>query len=158
MSGGPSKKSRWRTLGEFIGVATVVVSLLLVVLELRQTQSAITAAAHSDRTLRNLEINRFATEQRSDEIREKQTRGENLSTSEQQVLNVLFQMRLRHFEDLHYQYSIGTISEETWAANLQGLGLTVSSVEYAENWRLIRRFFRPSFAALVEEVAQREGI
>jgi len=30
-------------------------------------------------------------------------------------------MGLRHFEDLHFQRTLGNIDDETWGANLQGM-------------------------------------
>ena len=143
----------WRNIAELIGITAVVISLLLVAMELRQTQSAISAAAHSDRTLRNFEILRFAVDHDYDEIRQLQQSDASLSTKQQQVLNVYFQMSLRHFEDLHYQHSIGTISDETWKANREGLLLTLASDEFRLNWGNTRRFYRPSFVAVVEELA-----
>jgi len=149
-------KSNWRTIAELIGVAAVVVSLLLVVIELQQTQSAISAAAHSDRTVRNLELLQFALEHDYDEIQRLQETGESLTPKQRAIVDAMFQMRLRHFEDLHYQHSIGTVSDETWAANKEGLRLTVTSPAFDRNWQNVRRFYRPSFIAAVEDVASAE--
>ena len=146
-------KHNLRNIAELIGITAVVISLLLVVMELRQTQSAISAAAHSDRTIRNFEILRFAVEQNYHEIKRLQQSDANLTTKQQQVLNVYLQMSLRHFEDLHYQHSIGTISDETWKANREGLLVTLASNEFIHNWNSTRRFYRPSFVAVVEELA-----
>jgi hypothetical protein len=142
----------WRTVAELIGMGAVVASLLLVVFELRQTQVAISASAHSDRTLRNFEINQYAAQHGTREMRAKQNRGESLSPNEQLILDNMVHLRMRHFEGLHYQYRIGTISDETWEANLEGLTWSMTDPTFKRNWEGIRRFYRTSFVALVEQV------
>jgi len=142
----------WRTIAELIGMGAVVASLLLVVFELRQTQIAISAAAHSERTMRNLEILRFAVEFDSREIRTKLQRGEELSPHEQQILDNLLQMQMRHFEDLQYQHEIGAIPDETWQANLAGLHWAIQREQTEQYWERLKPFYRASFGSLVESL------
>jgi hypothetical protein len=144
----------WRNIAELIGMGAVVVSLLLVVFELRQTQVAISAAAHSDRTLRNFEILRFSVEHHTSEIQSKISRGETITVTEGQVLDNQFQMWMRHFEDLHYQHEIGVINDETWEANMEGLRWTMSTRPFNRNRPQVQRLFRPGFVELVEQLSE----
>ena len=143
-----------KSVAELLGMGAVVASLLLVVFELRQTQVAISAAAHSDRTLRNIELLRFAAENRTDEIVSKLDRGEELLPAQRQILDALLQMRMRHFEDLYFQHEIGVVSDETWEANMEGLLWTTTTEPFELEWPKVRRFHRSDFVELVGRISE----
>ena len=75
-----------KTVTELIGLAAVVISLLLVVYELRQTQISISAAASSERAARLISMYQYNADYALGGIRDKQRKGEPLTRSEYSVL------------------------------------------------------------------------
>jgi len=144
---------RLRTVAELIGILAVVLSLLLVVYELRQTQASISAAASSERADRLISLYQYNADHAFGEIREKQRKGEPLSPSELSAVRNSFRAAMRHFEDLHYQHQIGVTDEETWRANLAGLRFVVGAPEFGTVWPEEKLQFRASFVLLVESAA-----
>lgn len=141
---------KWRSIAELIGLTAVVVSLLLVAYELRQAQLSLSAAAHSDRADRLLDIYEYMATSGFAAAAAKARSGHALSATERQVLRSMSQMVLRHFEDLHYQYAIGVIDEETWLANTEGMKTAFLNPAFEAVWEESRSQHESRFAEFVD--------
>jgi|GEM_PF-5037468 len=112
------KFNYWLSLSANLGV---LVGLIILVVELRQTQDTLAASAHRDRTESNISRVMWSVEQGTAELRRKLSAGQELNPKEWDKLRASNRMGLRHFEDLHFQRTLGNIDDETWGANLQGM-------------------------------------
>jgi len=89
--------------GEFVGALTVVVTLAFLTKQLRDSTRSANAAAHSQRTSRNIDLIRWRTDLDVALIREKIDLGGEVSAQERNKVRAVDHATLRHFEDLHYQ-------------------------------------------------------
>lgn len=140
------KLGSWLSLIANVGV---VIGLIVVVIELRQTQSSLEATAHRDRTESNITRSMWGIEQGTAEIRRKVLAGDEITPRENDILRASSRMGLRHFEDLHFQRSLGNVDDETWSANLVGMTNLANSGELDYESEFERAGFRESFEELI---------
>lgn len=114
-------KSNWQLGIEVIGIVSIVGSLTLVTVELKQNQDIQIAQAHTTRADRTIELNRYRTELELFEIEAKYNNGLELSASETNSFRSWITAMLWHFEDLYFQRLQGLINDDTWEAKLHGL-------------------------------------
>ena len=84
-------------------------------------------------------------------LRRKRANSSELTQDEQDLLTLSDSMALRHFEDLHFQRSIGSLDDETWEANLSGIKRRASDPYFIE--ATDRANISPSFRRLLEELS-----
>jgi len=145
------KINQWLVLIANLGV---LVGLIAVVVELRQTQTAMDADASTMRAQMALDLENNSIDTKIYEVIEKLGNGENLTLEESARARLWVRTRLRHFENLHYQHQIGVLNEEIWEAALAGLGLMCGTPIFQHvhpNWNSENGSdgFRESFASLV---------
>jgi hypothetical protein len=141
-------------IGEVAGAIAVVITLLFLAKQLRENTKSTNAAAHSDRTHRNIMLTLWSGEHGVGLIRRKVERGEEISDEERELLFCLDLASLRHFEDMHYQRTAGITDDETWAANLSGLDRRSGSEGFAEMYEQGKFGLRTSFQKLIEDKMQ----
>jgi hypothetical protein len=140
------KLNNFLTLAANIGV---LIGIIVVIYELQQTQDSMAASGHSARTDRNMTLSMWSTEQGIGELNEKFVAGESLSSAELGKLRSFNRIRIRHFEDLHYQRLLGIIDDETWEANLIGISNVVNDPTFDATIDLDSSGFRKSFKELM---------
>lgn len=138
-------------IGELAGAVAVVITLLFLARQLRENTKSTNAAAHSDRTHRNIMLTLWAGEHGVGLIRQKLEGGEEISDAENDILFCHDLAALRHFEDMHYQRGLGITDDETWAANLSGLSHRSSGKGFAQMYERGKFGLRASFRDLIEE-------
>ena len=138
-------------IGEVAGALAVVITLLFLARQLRENTKSTNAAAHSERTNRNIMLTLWSGEHGVGLIRRKVERGEEISDAERELLLSLDLAALRHFEDMHYQRTAGITDDDTWAANLSGLERRCRSDGFAEMYEQGKFGLRSSFRELIEE-------
>jgi len=145
------KLNQWLMLTANLGV---LIGITAVVFELRQTQTAMDAEASSMRAQMTMDLLENSLDAKIHEVFEKLSNGQELSLEERARASMWVNTRLRHFENLHYQYQIGVLDEEIWQAVLQGLGdicgIPIFNQVYP-NWDSSTGSagFRESFASVV---------
>ena len=138
-------------IGEVAGAMAVVITLMFLARQLRENTKSGNAAAHSERTNRNITLSLWAGDHSVGSIRRKLEAEEELSDVESETLFVHDISVLRHFEDLHYQKSLGIIDDETWSANLSGIKNRVKSKGFSRSYEQGKFGLRSSFRKLIEE-------
>ena len=108
------KLNNWLALIANLGV---LIGIIVVVVELRQTQTAMQADASTVRTEMAIENNRLAIENGFGAISGKLAAGETLTEDESKTIRLRWGRQLRYFENLHYQWQLGVLDEEIWQAN-----------------------------------------
>lgn len=110
---------RLRELVEIVGVCAVVLSLLFVGYELRQTQK--TMLADSSNVRAEMSIVRIMAVPGFRDIVQKASNGEELTKDEIESVRLRNSIFLRYLENLHYHWQLGLLDEEIWESNLNGL-------------------------------------
>lgn len=145
---------RWRFIAEMIGIAAIVVSLAAVVVELRQTQSALVAATYQARAFQAIEQN--IALQDSEYTLPLLARVDLNDLEPLKSLSPLDNSRLRVFftsvridaDNEYYQYENGYLDEAYYQHTLRPT-IKIN----APIWRALDISEpRPSFKQLVDEV------
>ena len=144
-----SSLNEWLTLLASIGV---LVGIIVVAVELRQTQTAMQADASTVRAQMAIQHQNISRANNLSELRAKVARGDELSNEEIIRADEWYDFMLRYFENLHYQSELGVLDSEIWQANL-------TAIEAMCNDQLFQRIrgwpsesttrFRKSFVDLV---------
>jgi len=150
------KINQWLVLIANLGV---LIGLIAVVLELRQTQTAMDAEASTMRAQMTIDLENISLDTRIYEIFDKLANEQALTFEESARARMWVRTRLRHLENLHYQYQIGVLDEEIWEAALQGLGSICETPIFQHvnpNWNSESGSagFRESFRSLVARPCQ----
>jgi len=115
--------NKWLTLGANLGV---LVGLIVVVLELRQTQVVMSAESSMQRAQMSRENTALAARNNIAEIESKLAAGQEITTEERRNATEFANSLLRHYEVMHYQNQIGVLDEEIWDNNADGVRSFVS--------------------------------
>jgi len=134
----------------------VLIGIIAVVFELRQTQTAMNAEASAVRAQMNMNIGDFRINHATHRIASKVRAGEDISDDEYAILQRLQFNMMRYFENLHYQSELGVLDDEIWNANLHSLSGMCSDAVFSylfPNWPNEEPAgrFRSSFVELVSE-------
>ncbi len=145
---------RWRFYAEMVGIAAVVASLMALVLELRQTQSALMAATYQARAFDAIDLNLALQDSEhvlpllaTTDVLDPDAIAA-LSDVERLRLNVFFTGRRVDAENEYYQYRHGFLDEEHYE-----YGIRPFVSRNAPRWRALGiQERRPSFKAFVDDV------
>ena len=153
-----AQPATWREIAELIGIAAIVASLIAVLVELRQTQAAITAATYQARAFDGMTS---AREQYNGEyiapllaqINSENPRPlDDLSDEEQFRLRRFYLSQMIDIDNKYYQYQMGFLDEEYFEhvtkPQVPGLARTWRSLGLTEP--------RPSFRSFVDEQLARQ--
>ena len=141
-------------IAEIVGGIAIVASLLFVGLQISQNNKLIEASAMNASNERTDNTSRMGIEYGVSEILLKIRNDEALSLSERTRLAVFVETLLRHFETIHFQYSLGLINEEIWQSESRGLERLVNGLAFQTvfpDWKNSDRTiqFGDSFVQLV---------
>jgi hypothetical protein len=147
--------NRWLTL---LANAGVLIGIVVVAIELQQTQTEMTAEASTLRAQMAIDIRDRQTENRIYEIGEKLRTSRELTIEEDDRLRNFISSLMRFFENLHFQYQLGVLDEEIWQGNYSGLsGLCGGSIyQYVFPDGFNDTTHRASFRALVSETCENQ--
>ena len=129
------KLSGWKDLAELIALMAVVGGLVAVVIELRQTQSALRAQAYQTRALDVIDTMReLATDPVPAMLMRDYLDGnltvDSASPEELSQLRILFYMRRTDLDNEHYQFQNGFLDQDFYRTT------TVREIKaYAPYWR-----------------------
>ncbi len=134
----------------------VLIGIIAVVFELRQTQIAMSAEASATRAQMGIDLGDFRIENDIFQIDQKVRNGEEITLDEEIRLQRIQLNMMRYFENLHYQYQIGVLDEEIWNANYYSISGFCSNptFQYAfPNWPNDQAAgrYRASFIDLLNE-------
>ena len=147
-------------IGELVGAAAVVISLVYLSIQVRQN----TAVARASTRQAIADAN-FAGgsdvlyEPEMAKLLAKELRGESLEFHEHLRLQTRAYHGMRHWENMHYQYRAGMLSAEEWQGFRQNLTWLLQTRHFKELWATQRSFFSPPFQAEVARLlAETESV
>jgi len=131
------KRKKWRLIVEIGGVAVVVVSLLVVVFELRQNTAAIRGATLGAVAERQQFELYWSSEIASDFVKAIQSPSQ-LSPVEGWRMSEWLTAAIVARQNEYSQYRMGLVSEESWQLT-EGTIQLMLSVEWSQNWWAVYR-------------------
>ena len=145
--------TKWKDIAEIIALLAVVASLLVVAIELRQTQVALQAQAYQSRAFQEFDVSLHLADR--PELSALLTRSmdkdfdvRSLSTVERTQLENLYYALRADVDNEHYQYQNGLLDRSFFET---------TTVEGIKRWAPVWRELgitetRPEFRALVDEL------
>lgn len=158
---------RWRTAIEGIGIAAVVVSLALVVYELRENTKALEATSRQELAAQDLAYISSALDSSIVAVAyAKRQAGEELTHLEMSQLAERQHVNFRIFENAYYQFSVGALEESEWGRYLHIIEIlmceTDAPIDHVPDsdpahimWARYGKGFTPEFAEVVNRTIQR---
>jgi len=146
------KLNHWLALAANLGV---IIGIIVVVIELNQTQVSLQTEASTTRTLMAVEHRKIYRDNGVEEIIFKLNNDLVLTSDEELKGLEWIEYILRYFENLHYQNQQGVLDQEIWEANLTGIQAvcTGSIFKYFFDWPndYGSGTYRKSFVELIME-------
>jgi hypothetical protein len=128
----------------------VMIGMVLLVYELNQNRDMMQAQT---RNSLNDGLTVMLTTLGSPEVIElvlKSENGEPLSEAEETHLRFMYDLRLRYYENVHYQYRNGLFEEEEFLAQREIWRRVLENRVYGEHWCAVRETFSPAFAVEID--------
>jgi len=144
-----------QALGELTAAAGVIVSLLYLAAQVRQTTRSIQSAANQDLLTRFSAITEFASQsQFGARLYYKMLRGdwEGMAAEEQTAGRNTWIAALRLFDHAHTQHQAGLLSEDAWNGWSYQVQLTSDFEGFQAVWPSIRPMLSPSFVEWVDSL------
>jgi len=149
----------WDQIGaisELVSGLAVLITLVYLAVQLKQAKHLMLSNAHQSRTDRNIALVQFLAND------DQSLRGftgsldfNSLDDLQKSRATLLFSATLRHFEDMHYQFELGVIDDDTWEANLVGIQGATASPGARAMWQRCKHMFRKPFIDLVDSIINR---
>jgi hypothetical protein len=142
--------SDWLQLGASIGV---ILSLIFVGLEIQQSREIAIADIYQQRTALMLQQLSFVVPPEAiDESWRKERAGEELTQDDEFYLYMRTASRIAYWENNHFQYQQGLLSEEQWVASSKAILQRANDPQFRRIWDIEREIVRKSFADVVDEI------
>jgi len=139
-----------QTLGPF----TVLVTVYFLVTELREQNRVARANARQNIADSHQKLTLAGLKKDLIKIKIKLRNGEELTQEEDAMYLTHFTAIVRARQSQHYQYSIGMLDEEEWAAMLSSFKTLFKDPKNLEIWTWIAPTFPKEFIKLVEQQIQ----
>jgi len=148
---------KWRAGGELIGLFSIVFSLIFVGLQLQQGQEIALSQAYQARAESSMagifailenDVTISATAKRFLDEEDQLTPIETVS------LGLLAAGQFIHWENVHYQYQMGFVTEEHWDTQLADMRRRLPVPSYRLVYNSSPESWRSSFRESIEQIYQ----
>ena len=141
-----------------VGPFTVLVTVYFLVTELREQNRVARANARQNIADSHQKLTLAGLNKDLIKIKIKLRNGEELIQEEDAMYLTHFTAIVRARQSQHYQYSIGMLDEEEWAAMLSSFKTLFKDPKNLEIWTWIAPTFPKKFIKLVEQQIQNDEI
>ena len=143
------KPTNWKTTAEFVGVLAIVLSLVFVGLQLRQSQEIAIAAQYQARA-QAAQSMWMSLQESGTSIRDIRKPVAEMSPFELHTADNVTRWAWTQYDNHYFQYEAGFLDEESWHGLKIRIDAIYSLCDRRPIWKEIRRFFRPSFVQYVD--------
>jgi len=145
-----SRLNDWFQVAAAVGV---ILSLIFVGLEIQQSREIAIADIYQQRAALAIQVQQstILVEKYSTAI-DKLLSGEALDRREANILKWSQNPWFQYWENNHFQYEIGLLSEAAWQPSRNALRDRLRMPIYQEWWEMNRSYWRDSFAQEVDEI------
>ena len=152
------KLERWALVAEIISGAAIVVTLVVLLLEVRGNTAAIQAATYQnvvDSITSGLSVRGIDPD--AARIWDAGSAGEHLEPIDQSRYLNLVGANMRRFENAFYQYRIGGIEESQWRPIENIIEGLINTPGHRAWWTNSRSVYSEEFQGLVDELLEPEN-
>jgi len=142
---------------QITGLFGVIASLMFVGLEMQQSRQIAIADIYQQRTAILLDV--YSIRLSSEVLNNVANRffaGEELTDWDQGLIQSGWNPMMAYWENNHFQYQLGLMSEEQWLASRNAMRGRANNPYFLEWWEDQRSSWRESFAQTVDEVIEDE--
>ena len=142
------------SIGEFIGSIAVLVTLVYLAYQIRQSRALLLSNAYQARTDAVTSISLAMAQDASlTNLLDRANSGEDLSDDEQLRCAAFVGIAFRNFENNHFQHQLGLLTEEHFEASEVALrGIFTSMPIYLQEWSVQKIQYRKSYVELVDSL------
>jgi hypothetical protein len=142
-------------LGEFIAAIAVLITLIYLALQIRQTQRAVSANTHQ--ALNDISIHLYTTAVSSDSLANALSKSnmgeEELSSTELYQCTGFWTAMIRNAENMHYQYEMGLLEEERIRVSSEIIRrLMLRNQHFSRLWTSLESSLREKFVDWMESI------
>lgn len=149
---------KFKETAELVGIASLVASLIFVGLELRQSHQVALAEVYQARSGLAIEVqSTYLASERLQDAVIKMLAGDALTPAERLLVTRSWNPWLTYFENNHYQYETGMLSEEQWISTRNTMRTWARMPLFREWWATQRQDWRKSFALEMDAVIKEES-
>ena len=151
------KLERWALVSEIVGSVAVVVTLIILLVEVRGNTAAIQAATYNN-VVNSITttLNDRGTDADVARVWLAGNAGEPLEPLDQERYESLVGANMRRFENAFYQYQIGGIEDSQWEPIENIVASLMSSPGHRRWWSNARSVYSADFQDLVDSLEDPE--
>ncbi|MDH4110368.1 MAG: hypothetical protein OEW35_18960 [Gammaproteobacteria bacterium] len=143
---------------QILGFAGLIASLMFVGLELRQSREIAIADVYQQRAAMLIDVHAISlTSEVLYNAYNKAMTGEPLNAADQILMSTGLTPLFTYWENCHFQYQMGMLSEEHWLASVNAMSAVLRRPDVQAWWATERAEMRGSFAAIVDELLARQS-
>ncbi|CAN0575628.1 unnamed protein product [Laminaria digitata] len=128
----------------------VIAGIVFLAIEVNQNSQMMAAGTRSNITDRILHLTELQSSFEMRDVRLTRARDEELSDEQLMILRSLYVLRLRHWEDMVYQYNLGLFDEEEMEGVLAFIQNNFNDPIMGNVWRRQRPFYSQSFVDFID--------
>jgi len=152
------KLSDWASIAEIVSGIAIVVTLIVLLVEVRGNTEAVQAATYQEVSSSIVTALGYrVTDPDVARIWLAGSSGERLELLDQSRYEALVTLNMRHFENAFYQYQIGGIEESQWQPIENIISLNVSSPGHLQWWSSVRSNYSMGFQELVDSLTRSDN-
>ena len=139
-------------IGEFVGAIAVLITLVYIAVQTRQSVKTTQQKSHSDLLTRRQDLMRLLTEDRDFiEVWSKGCSQQQLDSIDAQRFTSFGMILSAHVQDAYIQYKAGLIDEKVWEAERNLLTVHFTQPGFVDWWKHGQQYVTPEFARYVEK-------
>ena len=137
---------------QILGFAGLIASLVFVGLELRQSREIAIADVYQQRAAMLIDVHSITlTSELLYDMYNRMQAGETLNAGDQILFTTALTPIFTYWENNHFQYEMGLLSEEQWLSSRNAIQAMVARPEVQFWWQTERKEMRTSFADIVDQ-------
>jgi hypothetical protein len=142
-------------IGEIVGAAAVVVSLVYLASQIRaQNRESRAASVHQVLHEYSTAISKLNEREMADVWVAAMDDFDSLSPSQRLRFVIYLMVAVRSFEDAYFQWREGRLEDDIWHPLLTSLIDVKSTEAFSRFWELRRHQFRPEFADYIDSLEE----
>lgn len=142
-------------IGGFVSGVAVLITLLFLMAQLRQTNRNQHALMRQGRTARYIEIISSRTQPHLGESFSLAMDSASLDVAQFAAVTAHIDAYFWHFEDCYLQYHAGTIDEASWNSDVATLTFLMALAPFRARWRTVRALSHGEYRDYVDSLLQR---
>ena len=138
-------------IGEFVSAIAVLITLVYIAVQSRQSVKTTQQKSHSDLLTRRQDLMRSLTDRDFIEVWSKGCSQQQLDSIDAQRFTSFGMSLSSHVQDAYIQYKAGLIGEKVWEAEKSLLTVHFTQPGFVDWWKHGQQYVTPEFVRYIEE-------